>query len=310
MSEDAKTEVNNLKEKPEDTESEQLNAVTEVLEDASLDQLKLIDLDGAVEADQTPDEAEDVPEKQVVITEQEATQPVTKLTASKEEKINEATSTEKLVSQVVKKSEVTQANSPKQQEAATDNKQDKKVSIGEETNGNKVNNIVAEVKPKMIDSSLNQNLNGNDDLEQDAQASRDKEIETLRGIIYGSQQREAERRFKVFDARLEAIYEEFRTSASRQQDAQAALENNYNSLEERTKQDFEALEARLQSYRRELLEKISIIERHLQEGINTLRRDLSAQVETLFFEKLNTKDIGNLLIEMGVRLRKEQTGDN
>lgn len=70
------------------------------------------------------------------------------------------------------------------------------------------------------------------------------------------------------------------------------------------------MKARLQSYRREMLEKVSIIERHLQEGINNLRRDLSAQVETLFFEKLNTKDIGNLLIEMGVRLRKEQNGDS
>lgn len=261
MSSKEKAEVAKSEKKSGTTESEKIEAVAEVLEDASLDQLNSLDLDGAVEAD----DAVAVPENSAVETEQPSAVPDAEITASKADLLKadsdedsknqvalESTHSEEeavvkaqSVTEPEQKLEVAQANSPKQLEAVSTDEQGKNVSTSEKISGNKNNNIVAEVKPKMLDSSFNPNLNGNDDLEQDSQASRDKEIETLRGIIYGSQQREAERRFKTFDARLEAIYEEFRTSASRQQDSHATLENNYNSLEERTKQDFEALEGSL-----------------------------------------------------------------
>ena len=132
------------------------------------------------------------------------------------------------------------------------------------------------------------------------------EIDRIRDIIFGGQQRDMERRFKTLERRAETLTNDLHDLAARHDQSQIDLDNGLKLLEEQLHQEVQTLDSRLQTSRRETQERLSVLERQMTDRLARLERSLTEQLDSMGEDKLNRLDMGDLLVEAGMRLRKEK----
>ena len=144
------------------------------------------------------------------------------------------------------------------------------------------------------------------------------EIDRIRDIIFGSQHREIDRRFKLIERKAENLASSIQELTTRQERDKIELDNRLSMLEERLGQQIQALEASLQITRRETNERLSAIERQFADRLGVLERQLtdrlahleeylSEQNDALSAGKVDRFDLGDLLIEAGMRVRQNKS---
>jgi hypothetical protein len=134
------------------------------------------------------------------------------------------------------------------------------------------------------------------------------EIERVRDILFGGQQRDSDRRFKVLERRADALANDIHELTSRQEHDRIELDNRLTSIEQSLHQELEALDAKMQRNRQEMIERFSLIERTYQERLAKLEREFTEQTDTLQDGKIDRHDLADLLGEVGLRLRRQSVG--
>lgn len=136
-------------------------------------------------------------------------------------------------------------------------------------------------------------------------ASTAVEIDRIRDIIFGGQQRDIERRFKNIERRADALSSDIQDLIARQEQNKIELDNRLSLVEERLIQEVQNLENRLQNNRREIYERLASMERQFIDRLARVDQKLSEQQDTLTEVKVDRFDLGDLLIEAGMHLRKD-----
>jgi hypothetical protein len=160
------------------------------------------------------------------------------------------------------------------------------------SNGNApANNVGQEAPEKVVGSSPSSN-----------------EIERVRDILFGGQQRDSDRRFKLLERRADALTNDIHELTSRQESDRIELDSRLTSIEQSLHQELEALDAKMQRNRQEMIERLSLIERTYQERLAKLEREFTDQTDTLQDGKIDRHDLADLLSEVGLRLRRQSVG--
>jgi DNA repair exonuclease SbcCD ATPase subunit len=132
------------------------------------------------------------------------------------------------------------------------------------------------------------------------------EIDRVRDLIFGGQQREIDRRMKNIERRVESLAAEMQDFAAQQRQANTDVENHLLQLEERLRQEVQTLDTRLQTQRRENADRLAALERQISDRLTRLEEHANAQNDALGEAKVDRYDLADLMMEVGLRLRKER----
>ncbi|MCS7040686.1 MAG: hypothetical protein RMN24_14295 [Anaerolineae bacterium] len=113
----------------------------------------------------------------------------------------------------------------------------------------------------------------------------------IRDILFGAQMRDYEQRFQSHQARMQDLQNQIDALAAhtdaRFQDLRADTQRQFEELRADTRRQFEELQA------------------EMQRRFDALEAQLTAHIERLTYEKTTRFDLGDMLIELGERLKRD-----
>lgn len=113
----------------------------------------------------------------------------------------------------------------------------------------------------------------------------------IREILFGAQMREYEQRFQSHQARMQDLQNQIDGLA-------AKTEAQLQQLQTETQRQFDAL-------RNDIRRQFDELHAEMQRRFEALEAQLTAHVERLTYEKTTRFDLGDMLIELGERLKRD-----
>jgi hypothetical protein len=146
------------------------------------------------------------------------------------------------------------------------------------------------------------------------------ELDRIRDIIFGNQQRDLDLRFRASENKFESLSAHYQKLLNRQEQDKLEVDSHLNITEDRLRREMQALEASIQenrremrllearfdNYRSEVYERLGALERNFAEKMARLEKNFVEQTEQLLRNKADSFDIGELLMDAGIRLRREK----
>lgn len=132
------------------------------------------------------------------------------------------------------------------------------------------------------------------------------EVERIRDIIFGPQMRLYEKQFKRLAGQLEALggqVQELKATIEQQQIAQESRARQLQDELQGRSGKLDQLESGLEQVRADLTAQIRKLTTELQEQRRDLQSEFSASLDALEDVKTSRDDLGDLLMEMGTRLK-------
>ena len=117
------------------------------------------------------------------------------------------------------------------------------------------------------------------------------DITQIRELIFGEQIRQNQKKFDEIDTRLNA------------------LKNTLANFEDETGQSFKKFEKDVQKMENNLESLIQKTRKELSKSLDSTRNDILKKIDQLNLEKTDRMLLGNLLVELGMRIKGEDLMD-
>lgn len=135
------------------------------------------------------------------------------------------------------------------------------------------------------------------------------EVDRIRDIIFGSQMRGYDRRFKEVGAQLDLLnrqLEQLKVALDQQRGAQETRTNDLQGeMRQRLDQQRDDLSDRMQQQGSTLESQLRQLASDLSQQAKDLRSEFAAALNTLDDAKTDRHTLGDLLVEMGMRLKQQ-----
>lgn len=129
-------------------------------------------------------------------------------------------------------------------------------------------------------------------------------INQVRDILIGPFQREQEARLKTLERTLERYKKDTVTAAER---LESKLQKKMDEAAKSSKSADKDLQSSLDEARAEFAAEIEALEKQTVDHLNTLRSDVELELARLRDEKTGREDLGDYLMELGLRLKGESS---